>query len=346
MQSTKINLIINSTIVKFVMLGILYLSYQSKSFAQDPIFTQFYNNMTLINPAFSGTTDNYLVSAQARMQQISIGVPYKTFSAGASRRFKSLGGGLGLNVLYDDAGSGVLKTSKIAIPYSYELKINNEIYVRGGLNFGMVSKALDWNKLIFGDQLDPINGGISPGGTPYPSQEVRPNSVSHILFDFGSGFLIHSPNFYLGISFDHLNRPNDGFLNNPGFKGVPLRWSIQAGYTIVLSRYNKKESASFISSNVLWVKQGDFAQLNIGGYIGLRQFIFGLAYRNAGTNPDAILASVGLRKGKIRWIYSFDYTISQLGINSGGSHELGFLINFDIGSRKKIDYSDCFSLFR
>jgi len=61
---------------------------------------------------------------------------------------------------------------------------------------------------------------------------------------------------------------------------------------------------------------------------------------------DAIF-SVGFRYSKMRISYSFDLTISQLALtNSGGSHEIGMIYNMGQSSQQRVDYNDCFSIFR
>jgi hypothetical protein len=46
------------------------------------------------------------------------------------------------------------------------------------------------------------------------------------------------------------------------------------------------------------------------------------------ANSDAVIGYVGFKKGKVRVGYSYDYTISKLAGQTGGTHELSFTFNW------------------
>ena len=69
-------------------------------------------------------------------------------------------------------------------------------------------------------------------------------------------------------------------------------------------------------------------------------------YRDTANNGDAVIGSLGVRSGIYKISYSYDLTVSGLGVNSGGSHELGLILNFDSLLPKKSKYNDCLNLFR
>jgi hypothetical protein len=84
----------------------------------------------------------------------------------------------------------------------------------------------------------------------------------------------------------------------------------------------------FISPNVLFANQGNNFQFNAGVMSGVSLVYFGAWFRYAMRNPDAIIAVLGIRKGKIRFGYSYDATISKLVGRTGGSHELSLIFNW------------------
>jgi type IX secretion system PorP/SprF family membrane protein len=333
--------------IKRVILFVIFLNISQVLFAQDPVFSQYYNTPSLINPAFVGNSNSGIISTNYRLQWPGLSSPYKTFGISFSKKFENLGGGLGFNVLSDNAGDGILKSNKFSGIYSYILRVDDNSFIKGAVNAGYVFKSLDWNKLVFGDAIDPVLGGISPGGSPYPSQEIRPENNNVGYMDAGVGFLYYNPNIYGGVSMDHINRPTDKFLaTNNDYKGIPVRFGVQLGGILHLEKSNKLNNGTFISPSILYVKQGDFSQLNVNGYISLDKLLFGLGYRHASTNGDAVILTAGLRQYIYKISYSFDYTVSDLSINQGGSHELGLFINFDLGKPQRIDYNDCLKLFR
>jgi len=319
--------------------------------AQDPVYSQFYNAPTLINPAFAGNTRGANVAINYRNQWPSIDNAYTTYSLAYDQKWNK-NSGLGLYVTSDDAGDGAIKTTKLAGIYSYKIRIQNDLYIKGALDVAFGQTRLDQSKLVFLDNLDPQYGLNSPGGVELQTAEVLSSSPSRSYLDISSGFLLYSPQFYGGLSFKHMNSPSIDFIDDvTGEEGIlPLRWSAIVGTQIDLQQggtyRNKNNSTTFISPNLLFVKQQDFWQINAGAYLNVDQIFGGLWYRHTAHNSDAIIFSAGVKSGIFKIGYSFDYTISGLGINSGGSHEIGIVLNFDKYMPKESKYNDCMMLFR
>ena len=315
--------------------------------AQDPIYSQFYNDPLLLNPAFTGNTYNPKIGISYRMQWPLIALAYNTYSVSYDQYFEDAKSGFGANILSDNAGNGIYVNNKISLFYAYSARMRNNSFLKFGIEAAAVQNRLNWDKLVFTDQLDEEFGAISPGGVPYPTSEQQPEYLANNYIDVSVGMLYFNPKYYLGASVKHINTPSDNFIdvNSNLYSGIPLRISFQAGGEISIGNYNIGGMRSFISPNILYVKQGQFTQLNVGAYTNLGVFFLGSWYRHSGSLPDAVIFSAGIRQGTLKIGYSFDFTISQLSVNSGGAHELG--ISFLIGSEKKrSDYNDCFQLFR
>lgn len=315
--------------------------------AQDPVFSQYYNAPLTINPAFAGLSDNPLVSLTYRNQWPNFGSVYKTYSATYDQFVDRLNSGLGLAMLVDDQGDGALKSVKVTGLYSYGIRVDRDHKLKIGAGLGIVQQKIDWSRLIFGDQIDEGVGVVTQGGTVIPSTEQNNGLTSSSYIDLSVGVLWTAPLYYVGMSMDHLNSPSQSFFENSlNDNRVPLRFSIHGGVQINFDRGNKKDEGSFITPNILFEKQGDFYQVNVGAYTSIRSMFLGLWYRNAYSNGDAIIASVGVTQGPFKIGYSFDYTISDLTIDSGGSHEIGILINFLGLKAKKSKLNDCLGLFK
>jgi len=331
--------------ILFILVIISILSFSTQ--AQDPIFSQYYAAPLQLNPAFTGNTYTPHLAFNYRNQWGSWPSAYTTFSASYSQFFDGANSGFGLMVLSDDAGQGLIKTTKIGGFYSYRLEINKNLFVKLGLEAAAVQYRLDWQQLRFPDQIDPESGFFTAGGTPIPTEEIQPLDTRKSYVDFSAGMLIYSSSFYAGFSAKHLNTPNESLLeiNTNIDGGLPLRLGIHAGYEYEFRKGNKKRPSSFISPNIMFVKQGDFGQINTGFYGNLGIIFGGLWYRHAFTIPDAAIVLFGIKKGPYKIGYSYDITISNLTLGeSGGSHEISIIMNFD--KPRKRDYNDCFGLFR
>ncbi|HHH49886.1 MAG TPA: type IX secretion system membrane protein PorP/SprF [Saprospiraceae bacterium] len=327
----------------FILFVAFIWSFSAKG--QDPIYSQYYAAPLQLNPAFTGNTYTPHIAINYRNQWPSLSQAYVTYSVSYSQFFKKFNSGIGLMILADDAGQGLYKTNKVGGFYSYRLEMNNNLFLKLGVEASFVRISLGWDKLLFRDQIDPDM--VSGGGTPFPTQEVRPESIENTYFDASAGLLLYSPHFYAGITTKHLNTPNESFLkiNENLDSGLPLRLGIHAGYEFKIREGNKRKPASFISPNVMFVKQGDFGQLNIGAYGNLGIIFGGVWYRQGFANPDAAIVLLGVQKGGYKIGYSYDITVSRLTLGrSGGSHEISLIMNFD--KPHKVDYNDCFGLFR
>ena len=272
---------------------------------------------------------------------------YQTYAVSYDQFFRDFNSGIGVYIQADNAGNGIIRTNKASLVYSYRVKINSDWEMRLGIEGGVIQTRLNWDKLVFPDQLDPEFGPISPGGTPIPSDEDRPDDLNRAYFDIGMGGLVYNRDMYFGFTLKHLNTPGQSYLdiNDNITGGLPLRWSVHAGSEFNLNIGNNRYWRPFISPGIMVVGQGGSLQVNAGTFIGFGEFYGGVWYRHANRNPDAVIGAVGFRTGKFRVTYSYDATISSLSINSGGSHEIGIIVTLEDKGRES-RYNDCFSIFR
>ncbi len=314
---------------------------------QDPVFSQFYNAPLQLNPGLTGIAYKPDFSLNYRNQWPALHQAYQTYAVSYDQFLENYNSGIGVYLQADDAGDGILKTTKAAALYAYQLRVTRIWQLRWGIELGVVQSRLDWAKLVFGDQLDPELGPVSPGGTPLPGNEQQPDNLTLTYLDIGTGGVIYSKKLYAGLSIKHLNTPSLSYLhvNESLNGGLPLRWNIHIGTELPVRQSNKVMPKTFISPGLMYVRQGPFQQLIFGTFVGLGDIYGGLWYRQSGSNSDALIAALGVRKGLIRVTYSYDATISPLSYRSGGSHEIGIQINLDDGSEER-SYNDCLSLFR
>ena len=315
--------------------------------AQDPVFSQFFSAPLELNPAFTGNTEGGKIALNYRNQWPLINQAYVTYAASFDQFFPYLNSGFGLMVLADNAGQGLYKTTDISAFYAYHLKLNRSLSARLGVEAGWINTRVDWAKLVFLDQIDPEFGALSPGGLPYPSDEIPPETGNNVsVFDVSAGLLIFNDRFYGGISLKHLNTPQITFLNanTDVFSGLPMRMSIHGGGEFDLFSVGSRGRKAFAAPNFQYIRQGSFSQLNIGTIFRYYQVGTGMWYRHSSSNPDALIFMIEGRYDKFRISYSYDMTISKLS-RTGGAHEISFIVNFD-NQQKGSRYNDCFNMFR
>ncbi len=326
--------------------------------AQDPVFTQFATVPLAINPAFAGTTYAPRIAAAYRNEWPShadVGTAYETYAVSYDQFFELFNSGFGLLAMADNAGGGLLKSTWASATYAYRVSVSDEFAMKFGVQAGFRQMRLDWDRLVFLDQLDPIYGPTDPAGNPNPTNELPPEQLTRTHFDVSAGLLAYGEKFYGGISLYHLTTPHEGFIRSgTGIDdGLPLRLSLQAGAEFTLIPGNNRIHPTFIAPALLFVKQGDQGQVNLGAILGNGPFAAGIWYRQAFTNADAVIASVSFQYQVFKIGYSFDFTVAD-GIEvarSGGTHEITLLINLDQSEsaqrrRYASRYNDCFQIFR
>jgi hypothetical protein len=97
----------------------------------------------------------------------------------------------------------------------------------------------------------------------------------------------------------------------------------------------------YLTPTINYKRQGPFEQLDLGAYFYVEPILFGVWYRGlpykpveGQSNREAIVMMVGVNLlSGLSVGYSFDYTVSQLGIQSGGAHELS--LSWTIPSRNQ-----------
>lgn len=300
------------------------------SYAQDPHFSQFYANPLYLNPAMAGSALTPRLTLNYRNQWPSLDANFVTYGASYDQYLPNIKSGLGLQVMTDRAGQGILVSGGVSAFYSYRLMINRDMFVNFGAKASFFQGRIDWNKLTFGDQYDPVRG------LTFQTQEVAPASTSKSIVDFSiGGVYTYQDIFFGGIAVDHLTQPDNGFYDDKTSK-LYMKVTLHGGAVLDL-RSKKYRGARYnritLSPNIIYQQQQNFRQINFGVYLNRNPFVLGLWYRNSITNADAIIALLGFQYNNLKFGYSYDITVSKLQNATGGAHEISFGYTFDTGSQ-------------
>ncbi len=310
--------------------------------AQDPLFSQFYAAPLQLNPAFVGSSHAPRAGIAYRNQWTGFSNAYRTYAVFYEQGIERLNSGIGLNVEGDDAGNGILRTLRASALFSYRLRISNRLAIKIGAEAGIHQTALAWDKLVFPDQLDPLQGPV------ITTSELRPDQLSTSLLDLSAGFLLVSPRFWLGLGLKHLNQPDGGllFINDNLSGGLPLRYTLNGGFELPLGKSNKGTLPSFISPNFLAASQGPYRQINAGAYLAIGPIFGGAWLRHTIGNSDAAIFLIGFRQDMFKLGFSYDMTLSELASRAGSTYEVTLGLFFDRGRRPPLDLNDCGKMFR
>ena len=313
-------------IIKYFTIIFLALAGIVGSKAQDLQFSQFYASPLYLSPSLAGATDGARLIMNYRNQWPGINTAFSTYAVSADNFFSQLNSGIGFLLIQDKAGSAGLTTTQAAFQYSYNLRITDEWQVVPAIQVGYGNRSIDFSKLVFGDEL--IGGGASGSWDKLTSDQ------SHYV-DFAASALVYSPLLWMGLTINHLNEPNHTFLGEQ--MQLPRKFVMFGGVNLwTEKRRRTKGERAFATSFRIQHQQG-FNQADLGAYWFNKPIEIGLWYRGLPIlnevknkiNQDALVFLFSYQYGPIRFGYSYDITISDLGWQTAGAHELSIIFEFN-----------------
>lgn len=303
--------------------------------AQDASFSQFYANPLYVNPAYTGLNTGLRVGLDYRSQWGSISNPFTTYNIYGDIQDFNLGGGIGVMAMNDVEGSGFIKTTTFGGFYSYRLVVTPRLFdIQAGFGVSYVMKSVDWSRLVFSDQLDPVLGNV------YQSAAIPPPNQNRNFIDIDAGGLtrfqttIGNTDFSntFGVAVHHLTEPNESLSGLD--TRLPMKITVHYG-TLIPLQGSINWNNIFISPNIIWEKQSNFTTLNFGFYVMKAPVYVGAFYRQEKPilqGGDAFIAAIGMKiesnEVLYQFGYSYDLTTSSLATNTGGTHEITLIIQF------------------
>jgi len=303
---------------------------------QDPQFSRFYSNSLYMAPSFAGSTGDNRFALNYRNQWPSIKTGFVTFTASYDHYFNKLHSGTGILFLRDVAGSGNLTTTNISLLYNFDFKIRNTVHVRPGMSFTMTQRSIEFQRLIWRDQMSAI------GNAPVSGEVIPLDNAADL--DFGVSAIAYSEDLWFGVCADHLLHPNQSLYeqeyasDNQALLGTKVQ--VFGGWRIVVKEQLLRPKPTTLQLTFLYKNQNNYNQLDLGFYWNYEPLVLGIWYRgipffNEISNNDALVFLAGFKTRQYNIGYSYDFTTSRLIVSSGGSHEISFSYTFNRPDKKR-----------
>jgi type IX secretion system PorP/SprF family membrane protein len=285
----------------------LVLLLQQGLSQQDPLSSQYMFNTLTYNPGVAGTSGMICATALNRQQWVGFtGAPATTvFNISAPVSLFGIKSGVGLVVESDKIGFD--KNINLSASYSYLMNFGpGKLGI--GLNMGMLNTTLTPNwQIPLGDNFTPASG----------DPLIPETKESVVAFDAGLGLYYKTDKYYASLSVTHINQPKLKFT-----KGTPYisrHYYLTGGYTLQLPNPSLELLPSLFAFS-----DGKVVQFTLTSLVRYNKKVWGGVSYRAG---DALIGIVGLELfNGIRLGYSYDFTISDMGKTSSGTHE--FMINY------------------
>jgi type IX secretion system PorP/SprF family membrane protein len=313
---------------------------------QDPQYSQFYAAPLYLNPAFAGSTGQARAGINYRNQWPAIDANFTTMSAYFDYFIEDKNSGVGLLITKDREGLAGLRSTSIALQYSYELGITDNLGFRPGFQVAMYNRDVNFDRLTFGDQFDPNTGDF----IDQPTAETFSTNFSKTFIDLSAGGVLFTKVAWLGFAANHLNRPNQSIIDEKS--PLPIKFSVHGGFKyfmksgVVGNGVYARNAERSIAPAFQYRHQGQFDQMDLGVYFTFEPIVLGTWYRgvpfknlNGFVNNESLVFLLGFvklgAKDAINIGYSFDYTISRLGTGSGGAHEFSLVYTWPMRNPRK-----------
>lgn len=281
---------------KYIMLIIIVLGGKMLQAQQQPQYTQYMYNTTVINPAYSGTNGRLEASLLHRSQWGGIeGAPTTQSLAINGKVGERVG--LGLNAMNDKVGP----SNEVAVNgvFSYHLITGQNTRLSLGINVGFDVINIDWSKGRYYDNQDVVfNENIN---------EVRPL--------FGAGAFYYGEKWYVGVSAPNLLQNNSYDPQEEVMFQRMIHYYFTGGYVFDLSHQLKFKPAILAT-----VVRGAPISFDISAnFLIIEKFTLGAAYRI----NDAFSALFGIQLGRNFFVgYAYDHSVTDIRKYNDGSHEI------------------------
>jgi len=315
----------NNLVMRWFLLLIVLLKGFT-SFAQDHLYSQFFNSPLYLNPALTGQFKADLrMNLIYRNQWTAVPGTLSYVSGSIDWNIPRFGGGIGLLFTRSSEGTAYLDKTNLSGLYSYSIG-SDDFVLSFGLQAGFTNRKIDYSKLIFDDQLDP-SLGIIPGAVSSATELPFNNKF---YFDSGIGTNLVIGEFNIGAALQHINQPNESFTGLPA--KLPMRINTHISYRLDLDPFQDMDDddKTYVIPSVVYYKQDKFQSYSIGMQYKRRGVNVGISYRSgAQTGPSAVVLSLIFdlfinREGGEKLRFGFSHDAAAQGLtygNTAGSTE-------------------------
>jgi len=326
-----------TTMVLVALLMIMLTPHRVMS--QDMDYSQHYNNPTYYNPAYVGLTQGLKARLNYRRQWTGLSGDYHTYSFTADIAERSLPGAGGIGIIANQslAGNGVLKTNTFGIMPSVRIPVSRNAIFQLGALASFVSQQLNWDNMVFSDQLDPRWGNIYQTNFQGAARDkvVFPDFAIGGIFQFKASEDLEGN---IGGAVHHVTTPNQSFFEVDA--KLPRKFVYSMDFVVTIREdqgYYSKRQGFKLNPGLMIQQQSSMMQYNIGMNIYMSHVYLGLWYKNQTLEYDefstfTVMAGLNIpftQEWRMKLMYSYEMNINAMHNFTGPSHEISLVFEFD-----------------
>ena len=327
---------------KFTLLALLAgLTAATGAFGQqDPMFTKYFFNSLIFNPAVAGSNEHLTLNLIHRQQWIGLDGAPTSQSLSGHTPLKNERVGLGVSLVNDKIGAS--GTFDFNTAYAYRIPVGKKMKLSLGVQASVTNWRGNWSELTVEDGTD----------------EVFSDNLNRWLPNFGAGAYLYGERFFASLGcprlLEHdLRKTNDetpfyartyrhyyltvGAAFPLGSEQLIFRPTMLVKSTGVFSSFRK-----FSSQNPI----GSPTEMDLDASFFIAQALWlGVAYRTAlelgnSSNDSADLWAAFYFRNGLRLGVAYDLTLSKLNKVGNGSFEVMAGYEFDIKVKRVASQCD------
>ncbi len=283
----------------YLLMGLAFYSFSQ----QDPVFTQYMNNMLTIQPAYAGISGSLNITGISRAQWVGFDGAPNTNTLTINGPLPRFNVGLGLTIVNDKWGP--IRQNGLYVDYAYHAKLGQDQFLSFGVKGGFNVSQAYLTDVVVNDPNDPVF-----------SYDVKINFLPNL----GVGILWHSDRFFLGASSPKIIKNRMENENGENVYREVLHFYGMGGYVFFLSDVVKFKPTVLYR----WAERTPSTIDFSGNFLLYDRVWAGATYRM--ENSYALIFQF-LVNDQLKFGYSYDQTTFHPTQANSGTHE--FLISYD-----------------
>lgn len=270
---------------------------------QDPVYTQYMNNLLAIQPAYAGISDALNFTGLSRAQWIGFDGAPNTNTLTISGPVPRFNVGLGFSIVNDTWGP--IKQNGVYIDYAFRVKVSGNQFLSFGLKGGFNTYQANLTDLAIWDSPDKVF-----------AYDIKFKFLPNV----GVGILWHSDRFFLGASSPKILKNNVESDDGASVYHEVLHFYGMGGYVFFINDILKFKTTVLYC----WVQNlPSYTDISANFLLYDRVWV-GATYRFKNSYGLIFQFSVN---PQLKFGYSYDLMTYRPTQVSSGTHE--FMISYD-----------------
>jgi type IX secretion system PorP/SprF family membrane protein len=287
---------------KFVLAFLFLVATLPALAQQDPLYSQYFNNPMLINPAFAGSNERLYAGVAYRSQWSGIDGTPTTFNVNSHIALRDNKVGVGFLAVQDKIGD--IKNTQFGGVASYRIKLSTVTTFSFGMQAGFTRYATDPNAVNLVNTSDPLF-----------------NQLSETKFNIGAGALLQSERYTFGLSMPRMLPSTISQIGGQSVQIYSQNFYVFGAYVFYVS-----EKIQFKPSTLLRATAGTPLSVDVNcNFVFNRLYTAGLFTRK--LNSYGILVQMVMNNYRLGYVFEVPGKGSALNYNT---HEVSLSLSLAV----------------